>query len=82
MSVVKVRITADIEVECELARQYLQEATKGTLKFQKPREGSNPKYEGQQKWFAYGEMVMTDVPPMPSPPKRGDGGGRRGSNSR
>jgi len=53
---VKVRVQAETQAEAEEAIQYLETATKGRAKFGKPREGTNPKYAGNQKWSAYGEL--------------------------
>ena len=58
--IIKVRLTADSEQEAQTAREHLQQLVPG-LKFQSPRQGSNPKYEGQQKWFCYGEWERKPV---------------------
>lgn len=63
---IKVRLTGDSREDIENAIDYIQAATKGIVKMGKPREGSNPKYAGDQKWFAYGDA---EIPPLKS--KRG-----------
>lgn len=54
----KIRITADTEEEAETMRQALITVLPG-LSCRKARAGSNPKYEGQQKYLAYGEISIT-----------------------
>lgn len=54
----KIRITADTAEEAEAMRQALITLLPG-LTCRKARPGSNPKYEGQQKYLAYGEISIT-----------------------
>jgi hypothetical protein len=50
--VVKVRLQGDKEL-CEKLRQMLLDAHE-ELVLGKPREGTNPKYAGNQQWASYG----------------------------
>ena len=58
MRTVKIRIQGDNEQDAQDARRLLEIVTQGACKLMKPREGTNPKYEGRQKWAAYGEMEI------------------------
>lgn len=58
MAIVKLRIQAESKVDADEAIEYLVNMTSGAAKMGKPREGSNPKYEGQQKWMSYGELDL------------------------
>lgn len=58
---IKVRLTANTEQEAQTVREQLETLVQG-LKFQAPRQGTNPKYEGNQKWFCYGEWEVTPAP--------------------
>ena len=60
---VKVRIQGS-EEECKLMRRKLL-ADYPELILSKPREGSNPKYEGNQKWACYGDFHYFWTPPGP-----------------
>jgi hypothetical protein len=55
---IKIRITGDSAAECEATRQLLLSLLPGAT-FAKPREGTNPKYAGNQKWMSYGEMELS-----------------------
>ena len=59
MAIVKVRIQADSREEADQAIQFLTNATSGAVTMGKPREGTNPKYEGNQKWASYGELDLS-----------------------
>jgi len=63
---VKIRIQANSRAEVEQAITYLTTRTNGICKFGKPRQGTNPKYEGRGLWAAYGELSE-----VIEPPKRG-----------
>ncbi|HEU4323314.1 MAG TPA: hypothetical protein VFS21_09185 [Roseiflexaceae bacterium] len=54
--VVKLRICAETEADCEAARRLLENAT--GCRMGKPRAGSNPKYADSQKWLSYGEWEI------------------------
>jgi hypothetical protein len=62
---VKIRIQASSQAEAELVRKHLLKAHPG-LCLNSPREGTNPKYAGRQKWAVYGDIQL--VPPIA--PKR------------
>jgi len=51
---VKVRIQADSKKECEKLRQHLLKSHPQLI-LGSPRKGTNPKYEGMQKWASYGD---------------------------
>lgn len=52
---VKVRLQADTFQECERLRQHFLKAHPELI-LSKPRPGSNPRYEGRQKWACYGDF--------------------------
>lgn len=54
---VKVRLTGNSRDECEAARAWLK-GQLSALELEPAREGSNPKYEGNQKWFSYGDLSL------------------------
>lgn len=62
---VKIRIQTSSQYEAETARKHLLKKHPG-LCLNSPREGTNPKYAGRQKWAVYGDLELT--PPIP--PKR------------
>lgn len=53
----KVRITCDSLGEAEAARKYLERRLQN-LRLDSPREGTNPRYEGEQKVFLYGDILI------------------------
>lgn len=53
----KVRITCDSLKEAEAARKYLERRLQN-LRLDAPREGTNPRYEGEQKVFLYGDILI------------------------
>ena len=57
--VVKLRIQADTLEDCQDAIEYLVSVTAGAAKMGKPRQGTNPKYEGQQRYASYGELDLS-----------------------
>lgn len=68
--VVKVRLQADSEPEAQKALEVVEKALKGACRLYKPREGTNPKYEGNQKWAVYGELDLDRVSGKKGPYKR------------
>jgi len=50
---VKVRIQGDLKEVTRLRKHLLK--THPQLILGKPREGTNPKYQGRQKWSCYGD---------------------------
>jgi hypothetical protein len=54
-SMIKIRLTGDTEAEVTAAIQLCERLLPNTV-IAPPRQGSNPKYAGDQKWLAYGEM--------------------------
>ena len=60
MSKVKIRLMSTSKSDVETLRRHffksLPQAILGT-----PREGSNPKYEGRQKWFVYGDYEFGKI---------------------
>jgi hypothetical protein len=56
---VKIRITAESQEDSDAAREFLRSVFSDRLTLNKGRPGNNPKYEGQQKVLAYGEL---DIP--------------------
>jgi hypothetical protein len=58
MRIFKIRIQCDNEQDAQDARRLIEVITQEGLKLQKPREGTNPKYEGRQKWASYGDGVI------------------------
>jgi hypothetical protein len=57
---IKIRITADDKEQAEQARALLQARLGDTLRLEPPREGRNPRYEGNQKWFCYGDFTLEE----------------------
>lgn len=57
MIVCKVRFTCDSQEEAEKARKYL-EGRLQNLRLDAPKEGRNPRYEGNQKVFLYGDILI------------------------
>lgn len=55
MAVIKIRLCADDEPTCREGIELVEQALPNA-RMQSPRQGSNPKYADQQKWFAYGEL--------------------------
>lgn len=55
MSTIKIRLCADDEPSCRQAIDLVETALPNA-RMQSPRQGSNPKYAEQQKWFSYGEI--------------------------
>ena len=51
---VKIRLQADHKPELEQALTLFRQVFPG-MNFSKPRQGSNPKYQDNQKWFSYGQ---------------------------
>lgn len=66
---VKVRIQAGSKAEADLVRLKLLTAHPNLIMAQ-PREGTNPKYEGRQKWAAYGDIIFDDDGGVPEKPRR------------
>ncbi len=60
MSKVKIRLMSTSKSDVEKLRShFLRKHPQAILG--KPREGSNPKYEGKQKWFVYGDYEFGKV---------------------
>ena len=57
MIVVKVRLTCETEEEAATARRYLERRLQNLL-LAAPREGTNPRYTGDQKVFVYGDILV------------------------
>lgn len=60
---VKVRLQGTKEEVERMRSKLLQDHPE--LILSKPREGSNPKYEGNQKWASYGDFHYFWTPPGP-----------------
>jgi hypothetical protein len=58
--IVKIRITADDKEQAQQARALLQTRLGANLRLEAPREGRNPRYEGNQKWFCYGDLTLEE----------------------
>ena len=54
-----VRIKTDTKEDGDRVRALLLSILPG-LSLNNPREGSNPRYEGNQKWFLYGTFQFFD----------------------
>ena len=54
MTKVKVRLQANTKEDCEKLRKHFLKKHPQMI-MSKPREGTNPKYEGRQKWSCYGD---------------------------
>jgi hypothetical protein len=65
---VKIRITADDQEISDAAREFLRSVFGDRLTLAKGRPGSNPKYEGQQKVLAYGELDIPEAWTEQAPP--------------
>jgi hypothetical protein len=55
---VAIRLQADNETEAREAVQILNYMCGAGIVLQPPRQGTNPKYEGNQKWFVYGTLKV------------------------
>jgi hypothetical protein len=55
--IVKVRIVADDEHNADIARAYLLKHLPG-LSLGRANIGRNPKYAGNPKWLAYGDLAL------------------------
>lgn len=55
MSIIKIRLCTEDEPACRAGIDLVERALLNA-RMQSPRQGSNPKYAEQQKWFAYGEI--------------------------
>lgn len=64
---IKIRLTADTRDECEAARDYLHATLGDSCRLETPREGRNPRYAGEQKWFCYGQITREPVAAVPEP---------------
>ena len=53
---VKIRLQAENEKEAREAHQLLTYLCGAGIKLQAPRQGTNPKYDGNQAWFCYGDL--------------------------
>ncbi len=60
MTKVKVRIQAKTEQECERLRKHFLKKHPQLI-MSKPRKGTNPKYEGRQKWSSYGDYEFGKI---------------------
>jgi hypothetical protein len=58
---VKIRITAESQEDSDAAREFLRSVFSDRLTLNKGRPGNNPKYEGQQKVLAYGELEIPEA---------------------
>ena len=54
---IRVRIQSENVMDLAQLRQHLLEQHPG-LRLGKPREGTNPKYDGRQKWACYGDIII------------------------
>jgi len=54
---VRVRLQSENVMDLALLRHHLLEQHPG-LRLGKPREGTNPKYDGRQKWACYGDLIL------------------------
>ena len=54
MTKVKVRLQANTKEDCDKLRKHFLKKHPQMI-MSKPREGTNPKYEGRQKWSCYGD---------------------------
>ena len=60
MSKVKIRLMSTSKADVEkLRRHFLKSHPQAILG--KPREGTNPKYVGNQKWFVYGDYEFGKI---------------------
>jgi len=57
---VKVRLQAKTEAECERLRKHFLKSHPQLI-LSKPRKGTNPKYEGRQKWSCYGDYEFGKI---------------------
>ena len=57
---VKLRIQGENEKEVQRLRRLLLKRCPELI-LANPREGSNPKYQGKQKWAAYGDFEFGKV---------------------
>ena len=75
---VPVRFKTDNEEDALFVRKLFLEVLPG-LSLNSPREGSNPKYDGNQKWFVYGDIKLTKDGSQVKRRRRNDVGKKRGS---
>jgi len=74
---IQVRLKADNEKEANLVRDLMLKILPG-LSLNSPREGSNPRYQNNQKWFLYGDIKITDDGTQIKRRRRSDAGKKRG----
>jgi hypothetical protein len=60
MTTVKVRIQGDSAAEVARLRRHLLKKHPQLI-LSKPRCGTNPRYDGQQKWAAYGDYKFNTI---------------------
>lgn len=58
----KIRLCHDTEEQLQKAVDYFAKEFP-TMRFSKPRKGTNPKYEHAPKWFSYGEPRVKNGKP-------------------
>jgi hypothetical protein len=74
---IQVRLKADNEQEAQLVRELMLQILPG-VSLNSPREGSNPRYKDNQKWFLYGDIKITDDGTQIKRRRRKDAGKKRG----
>ena len=57
---VKVRLQCQDPEELEFVRQLFLERCPELI-LASPREGTNPKYAGRQKWASYGDFIINTI---------------------
>ena len=60
MSKVKIRLMSTSKADVEKLRKHFLKKNPQLI-LSNPRKGSNPKYEGNQKWFVYGDYEFGKV---------------------
>ena len=60
MSKVKIRLMATSKNEVEKLRKHLLKKLPQLI-LSHPRKGGNPRYEGNQKWFSYGDYEFGKI---------------------
>lgn len=60
---VKIRICGDTENEVDTVIELFENLFP-EMRWSTPRQGSNPKYAEDQKWFSYGEPRIKDKKPV------------------
>lgn len=53
---VRIRLMADTKEQVERVSQLLKFLLGNSVVLRQPELGTNPKYEGSQKWFVYGDI--------------------------